>query len=140
MIRNPIAVATGMVSRQRYMENQQPEYTRILGLVNKLPGNARVYFLFEPRSYGAKIYVEPDGINSHLSHDILLYKSPQKIISAWQQQGYTHVLLSTKGADFVFHSESSAPIDQEALLKQVEALLIPVDESQNGRSVLYKIP
>lgn len=140
LARNPLSVAIGITSRQEYIEKRQPGYARALALMKNVPENAKVYFLFEPRSYGINTHVQPDAINANFSHDLWLYKTPEKIISAWQQQGYTHVLFSKLGADFIFQSKNSSPSNEEAALKQVKTLLDRIDETQGGEYVLYRIP
>jgi len=140
LARNPLSVAIGITSREEYAEKRQPGYAHALALMKNVPANAKVYFLFEPRSYGINIQVQPDAINANFSHDMWLYKTPEKIIAAWQQQGYTHILLSRSGADFIFQNESFSPSGEEAILKQVEILLDRIGESQSGEYILYKIP
>jgi 4-amino-4-deoxy-L-arabinose transferase-like glycosyltransferase len=140
IVRNPLAVAAGITSREDYMEKRQPGYASALSLVNNAPLNAKIYFLFEPRSYGMNAYVQPDSINVNFAHDIWLYKTPEKIVESWKLQGYTHVLLSKTGAEFIFENESSLRPKDELLLGKVETLLIAVGESQSGNYVLYKIP
>ena len=138
--RNPLSVAIGITSRKEYIEKQQTGYAHALALIKNLPENANVYFLFEPRSYGMNAKVEPDGFNANFSHDIWLYKTPEKIIAAWQQQSYTHVLLSKVGANFIFHMKDFSSSGEEATLKRVESLLILVDKSNNADYILYKVP
>jgi len=140
IVRNPLAVAVGITSRQEYMEKRQPGYTSALSLVNDAPQNAKIYFLFEPRSYGMNINVQPDAINANFSHNIWLYKTPEKIVESWKLQGYTHVLLSKTGAEFIFKNETFLTSQDELLLGKVEALLGVVEKTQNGDYVLYKIP
>lgn len=140
LARNPLAVAVGITSRQEYMEKRQPGYVSALSLVNNAPHNAKIYFLFEPRSYGMNAYVQPDSINVNFAHDVWLYKNPENMVKSWKLQGYTHVLLSKTGAEFLFKNEPFLTPKDKLLLRKVEALLITVEKSQGGDYVLYKIP
>jgi 4-amino-4-deoxy-L-arabinose transferase-like glycosyltransferase len=139
LVRNPLAAAIGTISRQQYLENRQPGYAGALILMKKAPDDARVYFLFEPRSYGMKARVQPDAINANFAHDLWLYGTSEKIVAAWRQQGYTHVLLSKTGADFMFHNEPTLAPNAESALEQTEKLLTRIGESRGGY-VLYEIP
>jgi hypothetical protein len=140
IVRNPLAVAVGITSRQDYIKNRQPGYASALSLVNGVPQNAKIYLLFEPRSYGMNVTVQPDAINANFAHDVWLYQTPEKIVESWKLQGYTHVLLSKTGAEFIFKNETMLTSQDELLLGKVGALLIRVDESQGGNYILYKIP
>lgn len=140
LVRNPLTVAMEITSRRQYIEERQPDYASALTLIEKVPANAKVYFLFEPRSYGMTPRVQPDSINANFLHDLWQYKTPQNIVKAWKQQGYTHILLSNNGANFIFQNEPSPVSNGEASLKAVENLLNLVDISQNGSYTLYKIP
>lgn len=139
ILRNPLSAAVGITSQQDYIEMRQPSYAHAMTLLKNMPANANVYFLFEPRSYGMPVQVEPDIINANFSHGLWLYKTPEKIIANWKQRGYTHILLSKLGADFIYQSDD-LHANEKAALKQVEALLNHVDSSQNDEYLLYSIP
>ena len=140
LARNPLSVAIGITSRQEYLGKRQPSYAEALELMKNVPEDAKVYFLFEPRSYGMNVQVQPDAINTNFSHDLWLNKTPENILTAWKQQGYTHILLSQPGADFIFQSETSSLSNEKAMLEQVKLLLIKAGKSQSGDYVLFKIP
>jgi len=140
LVRDPISVVIGITSRQDYIERRQPGYAHALALMKNAPENSKTYFLFEPRSYGMDTQVQPDAINTNFPHDLWLYKTPEKIIAAWQKQGYTHLLISKIGADFIFQSKDHSLSAEETALKQVETLLDPVGVSNSGEYLLYRIP
>jgi hypothetical protein len=50
--RNPFAVAFGAQSREQYIARVNPSYAALIQVMEKLPANAYLYNLFEPRSYG----------------------------------------------------------------------------------------
>lgn len=138
--RNPLAVALGMTARQDYFAKRQPGYANALALVNEAPRDAKIYFLFEPRSYGMNAHVQPDSINMNFIHDIWRYKTPEAAVTAWRNSGYTHVLISNTGADFILQNAFTIiPIDRE-ILSQLELLLLPVETSVDGDYTLYQIP
>jgi hypothetical protein len=140
LVRNPLAAALQTISRHDYQMKILPDYTGALLLLQDIPADAKVYLLFEPRSYGMNVRVEPDIINANFAHDLALYQTPEKIVAAWREQGYTHVLLSRKGAKFIFQNSPSSTPDEEQALRKTEALLVYLSETKNGSYALYQIP
>ncbi len=134
--RNPLAAILGMTPRDVYIAKRQPNYADALSLTSQAPSDAVIYLLFEPRKYGMTGNIQPDAINANFEHDVWLYHTPLEIINAWKQKGYTHVLLSNAGADFILATQP----DEREILEQIENLLIPVKISENGNVILYLIP
>ncbi len=137
LARNPLGTAVGIIPRQRYVEMRQPGYSSALALIETLPAASKVYFLFEPRSYGMKAYSEPDIINIHFQHDLWMYQTPEKVIESWEREGYTHVLFSNQGAEFIRDNAPSADYwdDLQATLNML-TLSVP---EVNGYQ-LYQLP
>lgn len=135
LARNPLAIATGIVTSQSYREKYQPGYAYALEVVAKTAPDSRIYSLFEPRSYGMARPIQPDPILDNFSHDIYLYKDPENVIDAWRSQGYTHVLLNRRNARLMLEDTDQRQIFDEtmSLLRSVyislsedcELLLIP---------------
>ena len=136
--RNPLAVALGIMPRDAYIAKRQPGYASALNLISHVPRGARVYFLFEPRSYGMSAVVQADSINANFEHDVWLYRTPEAILAKWREEGFTHVLIFNTGASFVFETEPSAA--HSRVLDQVKALLLFVESSPTGDYTLYQIP
>ncbi|MGB5844037.1 MAG: glycosyltransferase family 39 protein [Anaerolineales bacterium] len=99
--RNPLAYTTGLETLERYLEKVQPSYTQAAQLVGKSPEDSKVYFLFEPRSYYMPRTVQPDATLDNLSHGIYLYGDSDGVLASWQAEGFTHVLIYRRGADFI---------------------------------------
>ncbi len=133
--RNPLSVATGIVTSQNYFERYQPGYAYALQAISQTPVNSRIYSLFEPRSYGMPRSVQPDPILDNFSHDIYLYRQPENIINTWQSQGYTHVLLYVRAASLALDSPSD-----KAILDETIDLLNPISTSPGGDYELLEIP
>jgi hypothetical protein len=133
--RNPLALATGIVSRESFMEQFQPDYASALQLVGQAPQNATIYSLFEPRSYGAARTIQPDSLLDNFLHDVFLYEHPDDIVEAWREEDYSHVLLNKRGAEFIL----SKPGEMEILNATMD-LLQPVAAAPNGNFALYEIP
>ena len=138
--RNPLAYATGFESLERYLEKVQPFYARATQLVGKLPEDAKIYFLFEPRSYYMSRTVQPDAILDNLAQKIYLYGDSDGILDSWLEEGFTHVLIYRRGVDFLkgnTHKYSSK--HQTVLELIIDNHLIWVDNTSDGAYELYSI-
>lgn len=133
--RNPMAVATGIVTRASYFETYQPGYFSALQIISQTPPNSSIYSLLEPRSYGASRTIQPDVILENFDHDVFLYKDPAAIVNAWQREGYTHVLLSIRGSNLVYENRN-----RREVLEATLNLLKLFKTSLNGEYALYEIP
>lgn len=133
--RNPLGIAIGSVSAENFSERYQPGYFHALQLISKTPTDSRLYALFEPRSYGSVRTIQPDPILDNFSHDLYLYKTPAAVVESWRAQGYTHILLNVRGAEFIL-----GQTDDKTTLKKTLGLLSLVTSSPAGDYALYEIP
>jgi len=127
LARHPLSTALGMTSRAEYFQRFQPTYADALALVGQTPPDARVYFLYEPRSYNMPRQVQPDAFLENFNHELYLQGSPQAVIAAWRHQGYTHVLYQHAGQ-----------LEQTAPGRAALELLTPLAATEN--TTLYRIP
>jgi len=132
--RNPLALATGITSRESFMQQFQPDYAAALKLAAQTPQSSSIYVLFEPRSYGAERKIQPDTLLDNFQHDVFLYKNPEDIVHAWREENYTHLLLNKRGAEFVLHGQREAEI-----LNRTLDLLKPVSILPDENFALYEI-
>jgi hypothetical protein len=105
--RNPLAVALGAQSRQRYIERINPSYAALMTLMDQLPADAHVYSLFEPRTYGLPRQTQPDPIIYNFAYDVYRYTTPEAIVQHWKSTGYTHVVVYERGLAFMTEAGSS---------------------------------
>ena len=132
--RNPLALTTGIVSRESFMEQFQPDYSLALQLVAQTPQNSSIYSLFEPRSYGATRNLQPDALLDNFQHDVFLHRNPEDIVRAWRRENYTHVLINKRGAEFILSGKREMEI-----LNATIGLLKPVAVPSNEVFALYEI-
>ena len=139
--RNPLAVAIGSQSRARYIERVNPSYYQLMTLMDDLPAKARVYNLFEPRTYGLPRRTQPDPIIDNFPHDLFLYKTPDGIIEHWKSQQYTHVIVYERGLDFMTEEGSNlfTPEIQDALAMTIEQLQL-IGQTPDTIYSIYQIP
>ena len=99
---NPLPVVVGVEAREQYLARTQGTYQAVLDEVNGLPPAARIYFLWEPRSYRCQADCWPDALLDRwlrLTQDEGL--APAGIAARWRAAGVTHVLLHQQGLDFI---------------------------------------
>jgi len=104
-------------------------------MVSGTKPNAKIYFLFEPRSYGMTRNIQPDPILDNFSHDVFLHDTPENIVLAWKTEGYTHVLLNRRNAHLILEATKQA-----SLLEQTIVFLTPVAASKDQNYELLEIP
>ena len=131
----------GILSKEEYIRKVQPAYAQVVELINHTPEDAKIYMLFEPRSYYIDRVVQTDLILDNFAHDYYLYGDPEKIWRAWQSEGYTHVVLFRQGLDFLTKTEPKRyPQEMMAALNALTLeYLEPVSKTEYGSYELYEI-
>jgi hypothetical protein len=131
---NPLAYLMGLESREAYLMRQQGDYYAAMKFVNaELPPDARVFFLWEPRTYYAERSTQPDVILDAWLHLRWQFNDVDAIAAALCARGYTHVLLSRAGLDYVLQTE-------EAPLAVDEARAVEQFVARHFRQVYGKTP
>ena len=137
--RNPLSVALGVQSRERYIERTNPSYGALIQVMEKLPADANVYSLYEPRSYALPRATQPDLALYNFAHDLFLHGTPDKIIQEWKVQGYSHVLIYERGAGLVFSSDEGNT-RVENTLDEVRNKIRLVSQTPDEVYSIYEIP
>ena len=139
--RNPLAVALGAQTRERYIERINPSYAALMSLMDELPANAAVYSLFEPRTYGLPRPTQPDAIIYNFADDVYRYKTSDGIIAHWKSEHYTHVIIYERGLDFMvqFGSTKFTTTTQDILEETLAKLDLIVQTPDQVYSI-YHIP
>ena len=137
--RNPLLVALGAQSRERYIERINPSYAALMRLVDELPPDAHVYLLFEPRSYGLPRTIQADPLIYNFAHDVYLYKTPDAIIQSWKSKQYTYIIVYERGLDIMEGSVKFTPTMQNTL-QETLGQLTQISQTPDQVYSLYKIP
>ena len=138
-VRNPLLVAIGVQKRADYMQCFQPGYANASTLVATTPADARVYFLFEPRSYGMPRQVLPDSLNDNLAHDFYMYGTAENVLKAWRANGYSYMLVFTPGLEGLRQSNHLLAPDFWSEWARLQGLLEKTAASPDGEYILYAI-
>ncbi len=139
--RNPLAVAFGVQSRAGYIARINPSYAALMQVMDKLPADARIYTIFEPRSYGLPRRTQPDAVNYNFSHDLYLYKTPAEIIRHWKTEGYTHIIVNERGVSLGADDPSNKfNATRRAALQETLEMLKLITQTPDRAYSIYQIP
>jgi 4-amino-4-deoxy-L-arabinose transferase-like glycosyltransferase len=98
----PLPYLVGAETRDEYLTRRLGAYYAAMQQINeRLPSDAVVIFLWEPRSYYCQRDCRPDSILDQLAHDQYVYGNASRIIEVWKKAGITHVLLHRQGLGFI---------------------------------------
>lgn len=141
MRRNPLAVAFGAQTRERYIERVNPSYAALMTIMDELPANAHVYGLFEPRSYSLPRLIQPDPIVSNFAHDQYLFHTSTGIIQNWKAQGYTYILIYERGLNFMLENSPDRMTEQvQMIFREILRDLKLVSQTPDKVYSIYRIP
>lgn len=119
----------GGVTRDEYLESRLGAHYRIARWANaQLPHDARIWFLWEPRTYYFRQGAGADALLDHFAHAGYLYKDAHQIADQLRGQGITYVVLYREGLDSILQwgFGEMTPRDMELLREFVANELEPV--------------
>ena len=106
---DPLLYLTGLESRAEYLTGRLgAHYAAMQRLNAKLPPDAVVTFLWEPRSYYCRLDCRPDSILDAFPHLVDRHGSAEAIAQTWRAEGVTHVLIHRTGLNFLLSQPSES--------------------------------
>jgi hypothetical protein len=112
---DPLPYLTGQESREAYLTRRLGAYYATMQAINQsLPAEAKIVFLWEPRSYYCQRDCRPDSILDEFPHLVYQHATAEAIVQAWREAGITHVLVHRAGLQFIL-DDSPETIDQQLL-------------------------
>jgi hypothetical protein len=112
---NPMPYLVGLETRAEHLTRRLGAHYAAMQQINKdLPPEAKVVFLWEPRSYYCQRDCRPDSILDEFPHLIYQHGSADTIAQAWRATGVTHVLIHRSGLNFMLNT-SPETVDQTVL-------------------------
>jgi hypothetical protein len=133
-----LAFVLGSESRQDYLQANLGWYAPAMQAVNDLSEDSSVLMLWEARGLECYPKCVPDEIIDRWLHDRYLYGDPERVLDAWRNQGYTHLLYYQQGAGYVRQQDGRYTAEDWASLDSLLAQL-PVSGNFNGVYVLYSL-
>ncbi|NPV87846.1 MAG: DUF2029 domain-containing protein [Anaerolineae bacterium] len=106
---NPLAVISGVRPRQDYLDDRLGWYAPAMRSLHALPPGSKPLLLWEGRGLYAPAAASSDVWINRWQMDWERLGSPQAVLSAWKQQGYTHVMVYRFLADLLRQQGSTLP-------------------------------
>ncbi|HSJ53237.1 MAG TPA: glycosyltransferase family 39 protein, partial [Anaerolineae bacterium] len=95
---NPLRYLVGYESAGDLLDRYQYDYQQAIDYINQeLPPEAKIYFLWEPRSFYCQRNARPDAILDAFLHLRYRFGAAEDIARYLRTEGYTHVLLHERG-------------------------------------------
>jgi hypothetical protein len=137
---NPMPVILGLEPPGDYLVRRLGTYQVAMSLVNDLPTDARVIFLWEPRSYTCQVDCWPDALLDRFLHLTYLYPDADSIADAWRQEGVTHVLLYQQGLEAIVEDEFDPVTPRDlAILSELQRSQMQEISRVGEAYILYRL-
>jgi hypothetical protein len=134
---DPLPYLAGLENRPAFLSRRLGAHYAAMEALNSLPAEARVVFLWEPRSYYCRRDCAPDSILDELAHLVDQHGTAAAIAQSWQAAGVSHILLHRAGFDFM---RSTAPeLANQATLEQLIAHHLTLVSDVGGIYQLYRL-
>lgn len=117
-------------------------YLAMQAINEKLPDDAVVTFLWEPRSYYCDRECRPDSILDSFGHLQYLYHDASGIARFLKESGTSHILLFNTGLEFVLEDNSidGEPLSKPAVLAELQDEYLSLHTSiAGGAYQLYRL-
>jgi hypothetical protein len=97
---NPLGYLAGTESRESWLARHLGGYFDATVFMNtKLPADAKILFLWEPRFYYVNRSVQPDSTVDNSPHLQSLYSTTASLADALRRAGYTYILVNRAGLE-----------------------------------------
>ena len=112
---NPLPYLVGLESREQHLTRRLGAHYAVMQQIDEtFPPEARITFLWEPRSYYCQRDCRPDSILDSFPHLVYQHGAADAIAQTWYEAGITHVLIHRTGLEFMLN-EQPETIDVDVL-------------------------
>ncbi len=131
-------VLLGLSAPEAYRTRNLGAHEAAMAALRALPPDSRTLMLWETRALSCWPRCDPDEVIDRWYADVRRYRSPARVLQAWREAGYTHLLLYLDGAAFVREHDPRLTPDDWANL---DALLdsLPAPQVIEGTYALYTL-
>jgi hypothetical protein len=135
---DPAGVLLATNSEEQYLDDSLGWYAPVMRALHELPENSRTLFLWEPRGLYAPSTAQADTWIDRWYLDRKLIGSPDAILRSWREQGFSHLLVYTVGAEYERRTRPELKASDWAALDE---LLASLEEpiSFGGTYQLYRL-
>jgi 4-amino-4-deoxy-L-arabinose transferase-like glycosyltransferase len=134
---DPLPYLFGLESRSQYLTRRLGAHYQAMREINRLPPEAVVQFLWEPRSFYCDQTCRPDAVLDVLALAAHQHGTAANIVAAWGDAGVTHVLVHRAGLQYILN-EAPESVDQ-ALLTELETNYFELVVDVAGVYQLYEL-
>jgi|YNPNPStandDraft_1061719.scaffolds.fasta_scaffold17708_1 hypothetical protein len=129
----------GLLSQEDYLAHNLGDFYAVSETIRNFPPGSRIIMLWETRGFYCVPRCEPDEIIDRWYHETHLHGTAHEILSAWIEQGYTHLLIWESGFKFVRDTDANLRFTQRDwdLLEKLRAIL--GRGQQMGSYILYPL-
>jgi hypothetical protein len=132
------AYLSGSLTRTEYVERNVGWYARAADSAQALPDGARVLMLWEPRGFYCGQVCSEDATLDRWYLAMRGGMTAEETLARWREEGWTHILLYSAGADFERAARSEYPEADWESLDRLRGLL-PVSEQFGEVYTLYSL-
>jgi hypothetical protein len=132
------AYLSGSLTRTEYRERNLGWYARAMDFAQALPDGARVLMLWEPRGFYCGQICSEDATLDRWYLAMRSGMTAEEILARWREEGWTHILLYTAGADFERAARSEYSEADWESLDRMRGLLPEVEQFGDGYT-LYSL-
>lgn len=139
---SPLPYLTGREMRETFLERMLGDYYVAMQVIGEeTPPESKVLFLWEPRSYYCPRAAQPDPILETWKHLLVRHTSVSAVAENLRTEGFTHVLLSRRGLNFMFDTQLDpiTPEDVAAWNELAMEHLTLLDSTPRGSYELYAV-
>ncbi|MGQ9628443.1 MAG: ArnT family glycosyltransferase, partial [Anaerolineae bacterium] len=139
---NPLKLLAGWETKDAYLHRHLGAYYEAIAFINKnLPAEAKVLFLWEPRSFYCQRECQPDAILDGFLHLAYRFQDADGIARYLKDEGFTHVLFHRRGYEHILKArfDPITPEVEEVLATLKREHLKPVYSDEQGTYVLYEV-
>lgn len=138
---NPQSYLVGYQSAQDYVRRYQPDYQEAVEYINEeLSQSAKIYFLWEPRSFYCERDVRPDAILDGFLHLRYRFGDAAAINRYLLEEGFTHVFLHSRGMNFIIEAGfDPVTSDDVAVMRELQSRYWSVAREWYGSYTLYEV-
>jgi hypothetical protein len=114
----PVAPLLGLESDRDYLARRLGSYSEAMRQINdRLPAQARLLFLWEPRGYYCQPPARADATLDNLAQLRVAYREAEDALTALQADGFSHLLLHRTGLEFI-QGSTPRPLTLSSLWNQ----------------------
>ncbi|MBI5936187.1 MAG: hypothetical protein HY867_20975 [Chloroflexi bacterium] len=138
--RDALKFVTGQMDEGAYLAQSMGHFSPAMDSIRSLPRDSKVLLLWETRGYYCIPTCNPDETIDEFKDALVLHGSADSILVSWREQGYTHILLHNRGADFVREDDLLRYVPEDWIVFDALVASLKEIETFGAAYTLYELP